>query len=65
MNAFFDHNATTPLYPAARAAWLHASDRHWHNASSLYREASMTSQALEAVRERLGDLIGAEAERNC
>lgn len=63
MPAYFDHNATTPLHPAARAAWLQASDQHWHNASSLYREAGMTSQALEAARERLGDLLGAEAER--
>jgi cysteine desulfurase len=63
VSAYFDHNATTPLHPAARAAWLEASDRHWHNASSLYREAGMTSQALEAAREELGDLLGVEPER--
>ncbi|TDU81007.1 cysteine desulfurase [Prosthecobacter fusiformis] len=63
MPAYFDHNATTPLCPAAREAWLHASDRHWHNASSLYREAGLTSQALEAAREELGDLLGVEPER--
>jgi len=61
--AYFDHNATTPLSPAAREAWLGASDRHWHNASSLYREAGMTSQALESAREQLGDLLGVEPER--
>lgn len=63
MPAYFDHNATTPLSPAAREAWLGASDRHWHNASSLYREAGMTSQALESAREQLGDLLGVEPER--
>ena len=63
MPAYFDHNATTPLHPAARAAWLQASEQHWHNASSLYREAGMTSHALESARERLGDLLGADAER--
>lgn len=63
MPAYFDHNATTPLHPAAREAWLAASDRHWHNASSLYREAGLTSQALEAAREELGDLLGVEPER--
>ncbi|MEN3939984.1 cysteine desulfurase family protein [Prosthecobacter sp. SYSU 5D2] len=63
MPAYFDHNATTPLHPAAREAWLQASDRHWHNASSLYREAGLTSQALEAAREALGDLLGVEPER--
>lgn len=61
--AYFDHNATTPLHPAARQAWLKASEHHWHNASSLYREAGLTSQALEAAREQLADLIGVEPER--
>ncbi|MBB5037803.1 aminotransferase class V-fold PLP-dependent enzyme [Prosthecobacter dejongeii] len=63
MPAYFDHNATTPLSPAARAAWLRASDQHWHNASSLYREAGLTSQALEAAREQFADLLGVEPER--
>jgi cysteine desulfurase len=63
MSAYFDYNATAPLSPAARAAWLKASDQHWHNASSLYREAGLTSQALESARERLADLLGAEPER--
>ncbi len=60
---YFDHNATTPLAPAARAAWLDASDRLWHNASSLYREAGLTAQSLEAAREALADRLGAEPER--
>jgi cysteine desulfurase len=63
MNGYFDHNATTPLHPAAREAWLRASEKHWHNPSSLYRDAGLASQQLEAARERLGTLIGAEAER--
>lgn len=63
MPAYFDHNATTPLSPAARAAWLRASDQHWHNASSLYREAGLTSQALESAREQFADLLGVEPER--
>lgn len=63
MNGYFDHNATTPLHPAAREAWLQASERHWHNPSSLYRHAGLAAQQLEAARERLGELIGAEAER--
>lgn len=60
MPAYFDHNATTPLLPQARAAWLRAMDEHWHNPSSLYREAGFASQALEAARERLADLLGIE-----
>jgi len=63
MNRYFDFNATTPLLPEAREAWLRASDRHWHNPSSLYRDAGIASQMLEAARERLAELLGVEAER--
>lgn len=63
MPAYFDHNATTALSPSAREAWLRATDKHWHNASSLYREAGLTSQALESARERLADLLGVDPER--
>lgn len=63
MPAYFDHNATTPFCQAAQEAWLKASRDHWHNASSLYREAGFTAQKLDAARERLGDLLGCEAAR--
>eukprot|EP01031_Cornospumella_fuschlensis_P003104 gene3104-3861_t len=63
MNGYFDYNATTSLSPVAKEAWLRAADKHRHNASSLYREAGITSQHLESARERLGDLIGVDAER--
>lgn len=63
MPAYFDHNATTPLHPAAREAWLRANDRHWHNPSSLYREAGHTAQELEAAREELADQLGVDPER--
>lgn len=63
MNGYFDHNATTLLHPAAREAWLRASDKHWHNPSSLYRDAGLAAQQLESARERLGTLLGVEAER--
>lgn len=63
VSAYFDHNATTPLSPAAREAWLRASEKHWHNPSSLYREAGLASQALESTREEFADLLGIEPER--
>lgn len=63
MPAYFDHNATTAMHPAAREAWLRASEKHWQNPSSLYREAGFASQALESARERLADLLGADSER--
>lgn len=63
MTGYFDHNATTPLSPAARDAFLDASERHWHNPSSLYREAAAARRALEDAREELGEIIGAEPGR--
>jgi cysteine desulfurase len=63
MEGYFDHNATTPLHPAAREAWLEASARFWHNPSSLYREAAEAKRRLEDARERLGDLLGCASGR--
>jgi cysteine desulfurase len=63
MPGYFDHNATTPLHPVAREAWLKAVDRHWHNPSGLYREAAETKHRLEEARERLGELLGCEPQR--
>ncbi len=63
MKRYFDHNATTPMSEAARRAWLEAAERHWHNPSSLYREAGFARQKLEEARERLATLLGCEAER--
>lgn len=63
MNGYFDFNATTPLHPAAREVWLGASEMHWHNPSSLYREAGAAKRKLEEARERLGALLGCETER--
>jgi cysteine desulfurase len=64
MNPYFDFNATTPLSAVARDAWLLASQTHWQNPSSLYRDAGFTSQKLEAARERLATLLGCDdAER--
>jgi cysteine desulfurase len=50
---FFDHNATTPLHPAAREAWLRAADEAWQNASSPYRAAARVHRLLGEARERV------------
>jgi len=63
VNGYFDHNATTPLSPAAREAYLDASERFWHNPSSLYREAAAARRALEDAREELAEIIGAAPDR--
>ncbi|MFM7250294.1 MAG: cysteine desulfurase family protein [Planctomycetaceae bacterium] len=60
---YFDHNATAPLEPAARAAWLDAADRAWHNPSGLHAAASRAREVLEGCRERLADLLGASDPR--
>jgi cysteine desulfurase len=63
MNPYFDHNATTPLCPAAREAWLEAAERHWHNPSGLYREAGAAKRRLEEAREELAERLGCEPAR--
>lgn len=60
MDGYFDFNATTPLCPAAAATWQEASARHWHNASSLYREGATVSRLLEEAQLELADHLGAD-----
>lgn len=60
---YFDHNATTPLAPVARDAWLRAQAEHWHNPASPYREAARARLKLEAARAALGRLVEAASER--
>jgi cysteine desulfurase len=57
MTGYFDANATTPLHPAAREAWLTAP---WHNPSSLYAEAAAAHDLLDQCRERLAGIVGCE-----
>lgn len=60
---YFDHNATAPLHPAARAAWLEAAEGHWHNPSSLSAGATAAREFLEDARDRLGELLGCDSQR--
>ncbi len=55
---YFDHNATTPMSAVARAAWLDASEGHWHNPSGLYREGAEARHFLEDRRAALADHFG-------
>jgi cysteine desulfurase len=57
VHGYFDYNATTPLSAAAAEAWNTASRTHWHNASSLYREAAVVHQLLDDMRSDLADLV--------
>lgn len=60
---FFDHNATTPLLPEAKAAWLEANDAHWLNPSSPYRAGAAVHARLEEARERLAGLLHVDPRR--
>lgn len=62
MNGYFDWNATAPLHPAAREAWLEVSARFWYNPSGLYREGAEARERLEECRERASELLGCEPE---
>jgi cysteine desulfurase len=61
--AYFDHNATAPLEPAAREAWLVAQRQDWQNPGAAYRSAARVRALIDQEREKLGDLLGAAAGR--
>src|ERR1051325_1564512 len=47
---YFDHNATTPVMPLARAAWLEATEKYLGNPSSPHRLRQRADTALQAPR---------------
>ncbi|MFT3782465.1 MAG: aminotransferase class V-fold PLP-dependent enzyme [Nibricoccus sp.] len=59
---YFDHNATTPLVPVAREAWLQASTELWQNPASPYRDAARVKIRFDALRSRLAEFIGCAAD---
>ncbi|HXA13580.1 MAG TPA: aminotransferase class V-fold PLP-dependent enzyme, partial [Opitutaceae bacterium] len=60
---YFDHNATAPLAPAAREAWLRAQDEAWQNPSGLYSGGARVKVRLDAAREQFAQLLGCAAVR--
>ena len=59
---YFDHNATSPLIPAAREAWLDATARFVGNPSSPHRLGARADAALAQARERLAAWLGCKSE---
>ncbi len=55
---YFDHNATTPLLPAARQAWLEAAEKFIGNPSSPHRVGARADAALTEAREKLAAFLG-------
>ncbi len=58
---YFDHNATSPLLPQARQAWLEASDKFPGNPSSPHRLGSRADNALNEAREKLAATLDCHA----
>src|SRR6185436_9802078 len=56
---YFDHNATTPLHPRARAAMLPWLGERHGNASSLHGFGQAARNAIEEAREAVAALLGA------
>ncbi|MFW5874036.1 MAG: cysteine desulfurase family protein [Verrucomicrobiota bacterium] len=63
MEGYFDYNATTPLWPEAKAAWIETVDRLWLNPSSPYRAAARVKAHLESAREAMSALFAVAPER--
>lgn len=55
---YLDHNASSPLLPVAREAWLDAVSRYPANPSSLHRPGARAERALDEARQQLADLLG-------
>src|SRR5437667_8792280 len=58
---YFDHNATTPLLPEARQAWLEAAEKFPGNPSSPHRLGARADAALQGAREKLAGFLGCDA----
>ncbi|HNQ90981.1 MAG TPA: cysteine desulfurase NifS [Verrucomicrobiota bacterium] len=57
---YFDNNATTPVAPEVVDAMLPFLTERWGNPSSAYRFGSEVGAHLDAAREKVAALIGAE-----
>jgi len=60
VRTYLDHNATSPLRPAAKSAMLRAMDVTG-NASSVHAEGRAARQALEDARDQVAQAVGAIA----
>jgi cysteine desulfurase len=61
MMLYFDHNATSPMLPQARQAWLEAAEKFIGNPSSPHRVGARAEAALNEARDRLATILGCDA----
>ncbi len=57
---YFDHNATTPMLPEARQAWLEATEKFIGNPSSPHRVGARADAALTEARAKLARFLGCD-----
>lgn len=60
MRIYFDHNATTPLHPAVLDAVTTTLARDFGNASSVHAFGQRAKGLLDAAREQVAQLLGAQ-----
>lgn len=58
---FCDWNATSPLRPAARAAWLAAQDQAWANPGSIHSLGQQARYVLDEAKRTLARLLEVKA----
>lgn len=59
---YLDHNATTPIDPAVRAAMLPWLENEFGNPSSVYSLGRRAAAALATAREQVAALVGAQPQ---
>ncbi len=59
---YFDHNATTPIAPAALEAMSACLGQVYGNASSIHYFGQLAKQRLEAARRQVSALLGCDAK---
>jgi len=59
---YLDHNATTPLDPAVRAAMVEALDRAPGNPSSIHQEGREARERVERARRQVAALLAARPD---
>ncbi len=60
--SYFDHNATSPLYPIARENLLSALDEAWQNPSSPYQSSARVHALLEVAREKFAGVLSCRVD---
>jgi cysteine desulfurase len=57
---YFDHNASSPMLPEAKQAWVEATELYIGNPSSPHRLGSRAEAALNGARQALARMLGCD-----